>query len=634
MRHSSTVRPKVAASAKGGLVEMKQSILQVGPKPVTMFEEPDWAQDKDVWKKAKDQAGKSKSEDSHALATHLYKKMGGKVGKKKSESPKEGSDNTTPILPNAIPASGSADDIANAILTGNPNISAPTFLNTLRSQGVILAKREPATEADSASSNAASIRAGVHKERTTVPVGQMNIRSAVKMIEGAKSDNGIGAVAFQVVIIQEGLGNLKDGFYYTKECLKNSITHFEGKKIYADHPSSQEEEVRPERSVRDILGYFENVKYEEAEGRGQLTASVRLMDEAPYSWARGLMRYAVDFSKKFPDKEFVGLSINASGDAEEKPVEDFMKEYQVPESAMVKLQSAVSQGLGSVRVVNLITDAISCDLVTEAGAGGKVLSMIEQEKLMKKQVNLDLSDEQNPKIKEAELPKEEPKEEPKAEPKAEPKEEPKKEEAAPEAPAAASADPGHDDAAQDIELMKKVLKQYFGDQADSLDESDDAMMKQAMEEYKSIGMEGEECMKMAAASVKLKKAKAAKEAEEPKAEPKEEPKMESNKEIIKLSGENAALKESLKGYKLNEHLDKVLKESKLNRQSTDQFRKIIGDVKKIRDEKQIDAEFKMFMEGHKAAQGELSDVGGLTIMLEKASSSEATKFDVTACLVD
>jgi hypothetical protein len=67
---------------------------------------------------------------------------------------------------------------------------------------------------------------------------------------------------FRVALIQEGLGNLRDGFYYTKQALESAVPAFEGKKAYADHPSRSEESDRPERSVRDIVGHYENLKLE------------------------------------------------------------------------------------------------------------------------------------------------------------------------------------------------------------------------------------------------------------------------------------------------------------------------------------------------------------------------------------
>jgi hypothetical protein len=180
-------------------------------------------------------------------------------------------------------------------------------------------------------------------------------------------------------MLEEGLGNLHDGFYYTKDALRSARVLLDGAKIYADHPTKTEEEDRPERSVRDVIGHFEDLKIVESEkdGRASLTATAIVLPDDSYRWARALMRSAIDYSQKFPDKNFIGLSINAGGSAERVGTAEFLKTAQIPESARPKILKAMENGLDTIRVVKNIQSAISCDLVTEPGAGGRVLK-IEQ----------------------------------------------------------------------------------------------------------------------------------------------------------------------------------------------------------------------------------------------------------------
>jgi hypothetical protein len=275
----------------------------------------------------------------------------------------------------------------------NPHMNASTFYNVLKSQGLKIVresnriresnkaknksswmqrcsetfKKAKTKEADSAGSNAQVLRA----------------RESVKLIfrsrqfkESAASDNGIGHTKFRVVILQEGMGNLKDGYYYSREAIKSAVPVFEGKKIYADHPTDEEEKIRPERSVRDVLGHFENVEAVEGEG-GQmmLEADVCILPEE--EWARARMRHAVEYSKKYPDKDFIGLSINAGGESEPRRMADVID--FAPEAAKRKLVQAQEMGMNEVEVVTSIKEAKSADLVTEAGAGGKILEMLEKE---------------------------------------------------------------------------------------------------------------------------------------------------------------------------------------------------------------------------------------------------------------
>lgn len=292
-----------------------------------------------------------------------------------------------------------SEEAAKKILVENPEVNAATFFNLLKQSNIlkstvvfdskseeskkktslmnasILASRwaecKKKNESDSLSSNVQ-----VAKESKTF------LRAGFKFLEKNSEipREIVGPTRFHVILIEEGLGNLRDGFYYTKEALKSAIPLFEGKKIFADHPTLSEEEERPERSVRDVVGHFENVRYSETEdGRGFLEAEAVVLPDESYRWARSLMRHAVEYSSKYPDKNFIGLSINAGGSAESVMLEEFLKTYPIPDSAKRKLEDALRER-DEIRVVSKIESATSCDLVTEAGAGGKVLKILEGKK--------------------------------------------------------------------------------------------------------------------------------------------------------------------------------------------------------------------------------------------------------------
>ena len=342
----------------------------------------------------------------------------------------------------AAPAEPDTDSQINQILIDNPEISAATLLNTLKAKGFIISKGQISLEADSASSNAAVLKSeatdGLKPQEKThsdkwdrcvddvtkkgsavdpyavctsqlgsgsyeakkgkrpedkklVDMKPLETKKVLKQnhrlmefnfkIKEATINDGIGPTKFKVKLIEEGLGNFKDCFYYTKEALAQSCALFEGKKMYANHPDAIEEQTRPERSVRDIVGNYENIKMEEDDdGRACMVGDLDMLGDNSYDWARGLVRRAVLLGPKFPDKEFVGLSINANGEAEEMPIVDFLQSYKVPDSAMQKIKEAMESGAKVIRVVQKLTDVVSCDLVTEPGAGGKVLKMIENNK--------------------------------------------------------------------------------------------------------------------------------------------------------------------------------------------------------------------------------------------------------------
>jgi hypothetical protein len=193
--------------------------------------------------------------------------------------------------------------------------------------------------------------------------------------EGAKQTSDL-PTKFRVVLLEEGLGNTHDAFYYTEAALESAVEVFNGLKIMADHPTEEEEDIRPERSTRDILGHYENLSVEEAEdGQHQLCADVDILPSVDCEWARARMVRAVENAEKFPGRDFIGLSINASGPSEQMDIEQAIE--QAPEGAKQKLIDAQADGVDTVKMVSKINRAVSCDLVTEAGAGGKVLSIIE-----------------------------------------------------------------------------------------------------------------------------------------------------------------------------------------------------------------------------------------------------------------
>lgn len=438
---------------------------------------------------------------------------------------------------------------------------------------------------------------------------------------GAASSADATNTRFKTIMLVEGLGNFRDGYYYSRDALISAVPIFEGAKIYADHPSSFDEQTRPERSVRDILGHFENVHIEEANGQGMMVGEVVIPLDEPFLWARSLMGHAVDYAMKYPDKDLVGLSINASGDATEITIDDLMI-TGVPEAAQTKLAELKLQGSEVVKLVTVIAEATSCDLVTEAGAGGKILELLEGDMKMaiKKQA----------KTKESEAKKEEGKE---------------------AAPAAAGADDGtagdtHDDADQDKELIKKMIAKYLG--ADELASEDECgMVKQAYEACMEMGMPENEACETAVKQLKLAKHMASKAPAAP-AEPaggppaaaghadgeavEAEPQMqaeegkgeESHKEAnIKLTAKVAMLEGKLKQYETKTHLEKILEGSKLPRAATNTFRDLVKDAKSSQE---IDKSFKIFESAFKSqgAVGVLS-FDGVFVQPEKTTQSGGGK---------
>ncbi|GII87070.1 hypothetical protein Ssi03_50600 [Sphaerisporangium siamense] len=148
-----------------------------------------------------------------------------------------------------------------------------------------------------------------------------------------------GTGRFRALLIREGWGS---SGYYSEALLRRdgAKTWPAGTQMYLDHPSVSESAERPERSVRDL-------------------ASVTLTDAQWDPALRGLVAEVQVFPqwRDLLNEEFaraIGLSIRAAGTVE----------YGEAEGRQGPLVASLDDG-------------VSVDWVTKAGAGGRVLELIE-----------------------------------------------------------------------------------------------------------------------------------------------------------------------------------------------------------------------------------------------------------------
>jgi hypothetical protein len=534
-------------------------------------EEPAWVADDDIWQKAKKTAAKSYNQDDPAYwpsVATIYSKMG---GTKKSEA--DGASSTPQVL--------------------RSRESAPPVPSTIRL-----------------------------RESTT-------FREAIPTETNPEPNQS----RFSTAMLQEGMGNFTSRFYYTKEALDSAPAIFEGKKIFADHPTEEEEQIRPERSVRDILGYYEGVKVvQESDGHSVLVSNVNILSSKDCDWARDRMREAVEYSKKYPDQDFIGLSINAQGNAEEVDIDDFMAKADIPKYCMEKLQKAKEAGIDKIRVVSKFVNAISCDLVTEAGAGGRVTKMIEGDTMAKKKKKTMEADQKHPAG------------------------------GAPEAKEA--GDDGHDDAAQDKELIKSMLKKHLGKDKDGKDqepsEADMKLAGECMKMAKAKGLEGEEAEKEAVAAMghvqsygAMKQAEAEAEESEESDESEESTESESEetdeaseteesaapvaelealkKDNVKLRGKVAMYEKADRKREIAAHLDKILADSGEERKVTNAFREALS-LEKVKSKEEIDERWKDFQEGYRMGRQEVG-FNDIVITTEKRGGEPTkTGLDLSKCI--
>ena len=158
------------------------------------------------------------------------------------------------------------------------------------------------------------------------------LRNYIPLTE-AKFDKGRATV----IVIKAGFNATEDRYYPT-EVLKRDYGIFEGMKMYADHPTEQEDKDRPERSIRDWVATLSEVSCDE---NGVVTGIAEILEP----W---LMQKLASLREKDMLSE-MGISINAVGSASKGTIDG--KE---------------------TLVIEKLVACRSVDFVTEPGAGGIV----------------------------------------------------------------------------------------------------------------------------------------------------------------------------------------------------------------------------------------------------------------------
>lgn len=160
------------------------------------------------------------------------------------------------------------------------------------------------------------------------------VSEGIPLLE-AKLDSTAKTV--EVTIIRPGW-SMNDR-YYSSESLKESAALFENCKAYADHPARNAEVDRPERSIRDIVGYYPKVWVAD---NGAIMGQLKIIGES-VNWLWPLIEETVNTGVPL-----VSTSINALG--------------KVTEGEIDGRKGAI---------VQKIIKANSADIVTQAAAGGK-----------------------------------------------------------------------------------------------------------------------------------------------------------------------------------------------------------------------------------------------------------------------
>lgn len=177
---------------------------------------------------------------------------------------------------------------------------------------------------------------------TDAPVEEISLTESARIVEADRDKRE--AV---IDIVEVGMGNRRDRRMYEAEYLKSAADVFVGAKMFSDHLSREQEKrlAGSPRSIRDLTGRIREAWWNPeggADGNGSIQARVSI--SAPWLWE--LIEH---------DPELVACSMNALGRT--RPV-------QGPDGQTAHL-------------VEAITHCHSVDWVAQAGAGGRVLDLLE-----------------------------------------------------------------------------------------------------------------------------------------------------------------------------------------------------------------------------------------------------------------
>lgn len=223
-------------------------------------------------------------------------------------------------------------------------------------------KRKDKGEEALGAAGAATLLRGEKKQesmriRETAVMGVQS--SIIQAPDSMPKDPGEGPVV-KVVLLTEGLGNMRDKNYYGPEAVRSMPLAFEGAPMMVDHPSYSEEKDIPEGRVNKTVGYYKNLHVESVNGRLGCVGEVHF-DLSDDGWnAFQKAKTAIHYAQEFPNsgKDYIGLSVNAAGESEARTM-------------------TVEGQKMDVNYVLRFVEARSCDMVTIPARGGRFVALME-----------------------------------------------------------------------------------------------------------------------------------------------------------------------------------------------------------------------------------------------------------------
>jgi hypothetical protein len=168
------------------------------------------------------------------------------------------------------------------------------------------------------------------------------LREAARLIEGDRSRSEV-----TVEVVEVGRGNRRDNRYYSSAVLESAARSFTNAQMYGDHltPEAEKNLAGTPRSIWELAGRIRESWWEPtggSDGQGAIRARASVVHPGLWNIIEN-------------DPELIGLSINALGRT---------RKGQAPDGREASL-------VESIDVVH------SVDWVARAGAGGKIVNLLE-----------------------------------------------------------------------------------------------------------------------------------------------------------------------------------------------------------------------------------------------------------------
>lgn len=237
------------------------------------------------------------------------------------------------------------------------------------------AQREAEANSSATSLEARAFKGAYHSSREA-----FSMLPTLAHMEGVPDHDVIPGV----VVISEGEGNKRQKHYYGAEAIASVVPLTNGAQAYLDHIGTQEAEDRPERTVRDLCGFYTNARLARVQDEYGRTVSACVADLVPADneagrEVRALARQARLFHKLYPESRevFCGTSIDGDGAQAKRTLDpgdgterefNYVKEITVLNSADIVTRPARGgdfiQDLD--RIMNAQTPEEAQQMVTEA----------------------------------------------------------------------------------------------------------------------------------------------------------------------------------------------------------------------------------------------------------------------------